>query len=456
MNENPNHRHRSGGDRRPLLVLALAVLLGGCDLEVLNPGAILDEDLNAPELMPIVVAGVAAEFNDVVDEYAAFDVARLSDEMAGTGSYFDTGRMRRGVFDDEDSENAYQQIHEAAWSADRAWERLQDVLGDDAEGVLSARVFMLEGFAHRYMGELFCEVTYDEGPLEPRSGAFDRAIAAFETAIQHAGSDPDAAEFATAAHAGLAQAYVGLGDWSSAVAQASQVPTDFVLEALYNRNANQNLVFNETHGRAEIGVYGTLAARFEGDQDPRAPFTKCGEFVDRDDPSQGVTSTGAPGCTAHQGADGLTAHWRQEKHDDWGSDVAVAKGTEMRLIEAEAALRQGDLGTFTARINDVRDFYDLEPIDQPAAVGELEFPNAFDDAWSILDAERWLTLWLEGRRLWDLHRWDHPFLNGGTVIYPGEARRASCMPIPELECQLNTNLSGQTVKTSTGGTKTCG
>lgn len=453
--ENERTRRWSGGSG-PLLAAGLAILLGGCDLEVLNPGAILDEDLNTPGLMPIVVAGVSAELNDVVDDYAAFDVARLTDEMAGTGSYFDTGRYRRGVFDDEDSENAYQQIHEAAWSADRAWERMQEVLGDDAEGALSARVFMLEGFAHRIMGELFCEVTYDEGPLEPRSGAFDRAVDAFQTAVQHAASDADAADFATAAHAGLAQAYVGLGDWSSALAEAAQVPTDFVMEAKYNRNANSNLVQVETHGRAEIGVFGTLAATFDPDQDPRAPYTKCGVFIDPNNPSKGVTDTGAPGCTAHQGADGLTAHWRQEKHDDFGSDIAIAKGTDMRLLEAEGALRNGDLGTFTSKINEVRDFYGLDPIAQPATAGALEFPNAFDDAWSILDAERWLTLWLEGRRLWDLHRWDHPFLNGGSVLYPGEARRASCMPIPELECQLNDNLHGVELMTSTGGVQTCG
>ena len=37
--------------------------------------------------------------------------------------------------------------------------------------------------------------------------------------------------------------------------------------------------------------------------------------------------------------------------------------------------------------------------------------------WDILDRERHLTLWLEGRRLWDLHRWNHPHLNGGGVVY---------------------------------------
>jgi hypothetical protein len=124
----------------------------------------------------------------------------------------------------------------------------------------------------------------------------------------------------------------------------------------------------------------------------------------------------------------------------------------MRLIEAEAALLDDDLGTFIDRINDVREFYGLADLPEPATAGALEFPNAMDalaggdpaddDAWSILDRERYMTLWIEGRRLWDLWRWDHPFLAGGTLIGVGANPRASCMRIPRIECTLNENLAG--------------
>ena len=92
-----------------------ALLLSACDLEVLNPGRILDEDLNTRELMPIIVSGASAEFNDIVDDYS-FDIARLTDDLAGTGSYFTTGKYRRGVIDSEDGdvETAWEQAHETA------------------------------------------------------------------------------------------------------------------------------------------------------------------------------------------------------------------------------------------------------------------------------------------------------------------------------------------------------
>jgi hypothetical protein len=201
----------------------------------------------------------------------------------------------------------------------------------------------------------------------------------------------------------------------------------------------------------------------------RTPFTECGTFDNPADPkNSGVTSTGL--CTAHQGADGITAHYRQEKFDDWGSDVNLTSGAEMRLIEAEEALGRSDFSTFLDRINEVRNFLgmpdhgvDLATLTARGA-GALEYPNACVDTadaacdgWSILDSERYLTNWLNSTRLWDLHRWDHPFLDGGIVFWDSEPRRVSCYPIAEIECTLNQNILGATIKTGVGnGTLTCG
>lgn len=430
-----------------IAVLLSAFGMSGCELEVLNPGRILDEDLNTRDLMPILVSGVSAEFNDIGDFYA-FDIARLTDDLAGTGSYFSTGQYRRGVFDNENSEGHWEQAHEAAWAAGGAWERLQNVLEGEAssfEG--SARVFLLMGLAHRMLGENFCDLVYDKGPLQPREAAFDSAIVALNQAVT-IGTAAGASSYVAAAHGGIAQANVGLGNWSAAVQAAARVPTDFMHAAIYHLTANSNGVWNESWGRAEVGVWATPAQTvFDGD--PRAPYTICGAWNDPSGPSWGeVTPTGVctgQGSGAHQGADGLTAHYRQDKYSESGSDVPIVTGTEMRLIEAEAALLGGDLAMFTAKVNEVRAFYGADPIDQPASAGALEFPNAQDDAWSILDRERYLTLWIEGRRLFDLDRWQHPFLQGGTIIGPGAEPRVSCMPVPEIECTLNPEIQNSSV-----------
>lgn len=452
--------------RYATLLVAGGLLLPACDLEVLNPGRILDEDLTTPELMGTLANGVAAEFNDIVDAFAFTGVARLTDDIAGTGSYFSTGKFRRGEFDNEDSEGYWEQAHEGAWAAEQAWTRISEVLGAEANNFApAARVFMLEGYSHRFLGENFCDMVYRVGDLLPREAAFDEAIDAFQQAIQ-IGTAAGATEFVTGAYAGIAQAEVGRGNWGAAVAAAANVPTDFEVAAIYHPTANSNAFWNETHGRAEVGLWGTPAMMYTLDdpaEQARAPWTQCGSWNDPNVPPNealGVTPTGlcaGSGSGAHQGADGLTAHYRQDKYPDQGSDIPVGKGTEMRLIEAEDALLRGDLAGFTAKVNVVRAHYGLAPIAQPATAGALEWiqgplngltmQNALDDAWSILDKERYMTLWIEGRRMWDLDRWNHPFLDGGGIIGPGEPRRVSCMPIPEIECTLNPNIQNSSACT---------
>lgn len=437
-------KHRTRGGRLgALLTAAVLVVTAGCEgmFDVTNPGRILDEDLNSPDMVPTLVVGMSADFSDVVDGMA-FNVARLTDEISGSGSYFNTGRFRKGILDPDDTNGLWEQTHEARFMADDGLRRMQE----DVEGFnfnnnpLVARAYLFQGLANRILGELFCEVAYDGGAPEPRTVAFERAINALQQAISHGdgSGDEDGQAYATAARGGIAQAYVGLGDWDQAVQYASQVPTDFEYVAYYHPGENTNVIYNETHGRPEISTYGVLAGQFDEPGEPRAPYIKCGVMQ-----GGSVEGTGKAGCTYAQGADGETPHWMQMKYDTNGGDIRVVSGEEMRLIEAEAALRNNDLGTFTMKINEVRAQYGLDPIDEPAEVGELNYPHDLDDndAWSILDRERHLTLWMEGRRLWDLHRWDHPFLAGGVTIDEAAINpRASCLPIAQSECEVNDNI----------------
>jgi hypothetical protein len=464
----------------PVLVGCLAIIASGCDLEVVNPGAITDASLDDASLMGVVANGVSNEFIGLVDGIN-LDVVRLTDEAAGTGSYFQTGRLRRGALDWTETDGNWAQAHEAIWTGRSAWERMTKLESyDQTSSEDAARVWLLTGLANRMYGETFCQVVYSVGPTaeEPVRGGLQNRTAAFDTAIVHLQRAIDIATAANTAYstetiipaatAGIAQAYAGKGDFATAVTYSGDVDTDFVYEALFNRNANDNEVYFETVERAEIGLFNTYAGTL-AEQDPRVPYTICGTFDDPANPKDSdVTPTNAEGCTAHQGADGTTAHYMQQKYPDYGSDVPVATGVDMRLIEAEAAIMDNDMTAFKTAIDAVRDQYGLDPLTaEPASAGSLEYPNAYNantgdvsdpgvDAWSILDAERLLTTWGEARRHWDLHRWNHPFLDGGIVFWDAEDRRASCYPVPEDECQLNDNLSGQTLLTGVGDeTMTC-
>jgi len=412
-----------------VLLAALLVSTAACgDLfDIENPGSILDSDLNDANLISVLITGLSSDVSDFVDN-TAFDVARLTDEMAGSGSYADTGYFRVGDAKQDEVNGIWEQAHEAIWMAELHIARIEELVepavfnaSDDV-----ARAYVFQGISHRTLGENYCQVVYSErdsenyGSLQPHEVAFDHAVVSFTNALSYGSAH------ATAAHAGLASAYASLGNWSQAVAEAKMVPDDFMFDIFYDINDNANIIYDETHDRHEMSVFGTYAG-MQDPQDPRALFTKCEES--------------GSGCTSGNGADGVTTMWRQEMVLSEDDEIPGLSGEEARLIEAEAALRSGDLTEFTTQINRVRAMHGLADIAEPATAGALEYPNAYDDGWSILDGERHLTLWLEGRRLWDLHRWDHPFLNGGTVVWSGETRRDSCMPVPSGECRSNPNFT---------------
>lgn len=420
---------------------ACVLALSGCDFDVDNPGAILESDLNTLEAVSALVTGMSADFSEEYDG-TAFLVARASDDMAGSGSYNTTNFFRMGIIQAEDVDGIWEGIQRARWVAEDGIRRLRD----DIEGYVfdgnpnTARAYLFAGLSSRVVGESYCfGVVSADAPLgaggeaaQPPSVSFQRSLNMLGDALTHAQTASDD-DLINAARGGRAQAYVGLGDWNAAVAEAGLVPTDFVYNAIYSDNSGRenNEIWEETHNRPEMSVFDTYIGSFDP-PDPRGPYTNCP-----------VTGT----CP-DAGADGITEYWRQEKYADRGAEIPVVKGTEMRLIEAEALLRAAtpDVDAAVAKINEVRTFYGLAD----AAAATL------DEAWILLDHERHLTLWLEGRRMFDLRRWDEEdrgtlpgvmFLRGelplaGDDLDPSISKRASCIPISFSECLSNPNLSG--------------
>jgi len=196
-------------------LITLFFLTAGCGdiFTVTNPGQTLDDDLNDPDMIPILITGLSADVSDFMDDIP-FDVARLTDELAGSGSYADTGYFRIGWAVQDEVNNNWEQGHEAAWMAEIHVDRIMnnmDLSGVDYEDYV-ARAWVLQGVAHRMLGENYCQIVYSDdgeyGNLQPRSVAFDSAMASFNRALALGG------EWAMAAHAGLASAYADKDDLS--------------------------------------------------------------------------------------------------------------------------------------------------------------------------------------------------------------------------------------------------
>lgn len=379
-----------------LAMIGAALAVAGCDLGVNNPGPIVDEALNDPRAMRPLVVGMGADLSAIVDDVGYF-AGIASRDIWHSGAFEPEQYMQEGQIEPRHVNGLWAGMHRARWAAESGIERMQDVLGTDfASSPLAAEAYLWAGFSNRVLGENVCQAVIDGGVPGPNTDHFERAEVAFTEALALA-EQQNETELVHAARAGRAQVRAALGDWVGAAADAAEVPDDFSFVALFSGNSprEQSWLVNESQIRAYFTVWGTWAAETD---DPRVPWVDTGKM----------------------GVDGNSPFYRQEKYQEYGDDIDLAAGDEMRLIEAEAALREGDWRTAVERIDAVR---------EAAGVAPVTVANE-DEAWKALRQERNIVLWMEGRRLWDLRRFDDPFL----------ADRDRCIPISENEENTNPNV----------------
>lgn len=383
-------------------VLAGVVALGACSVDVDNPTMIQDADLNTKEAIEALAAGVAGDFAEAMIEPGGGGLitagAMLSDELVHVGTWIGLRGLSDGFSYDDwvESQSRWAEPSQARWVAEDAIRRLTEVFQELEIDPVSRPeiplVTMWAGFANKAMGDHFCEAVIDGGPSEPYTTYYERAEGFFTDAIQRAGA-AGVDSIVTASYAGRAHARMQLGDWTGAVADAGMVPTGFSYWMFFNQTAGvSNDLYWWGYLRDETSVWGT-------------PFAALGQNIDEaasaGDPRVQYDIATTDEGEVRDGGDGRRPFYRQRKFRSYNDEIALTKGTEMRLIEAEAALVGGDFTTAVDKINAVRTHYNGAngtslPMVSAASV---------EEAWTLLMRERGIELWLEGKRLADLRRW---------------------------------------------------
>jgi hypothetical protein len=405
--------------------------IGACKgfLDVENPGPIEDKNLQTPDAIPSLVTGMSADLSEELDEIVRL-TSVVGDELAHGGSYAPEGFWRRGIVRPEDVNGQWEDMHKARFEAEAGIERIKGMQGMQAydynTDVRYARANLFAGLANRLLGEAVCQAVINKGPAEPHTVHFSRAEPYFTEAIRVAATLPastGAPDILRAAYGGRASVRAWLGDWAGAVADAQQVPTSFVYNAIYSANSTRerNEVAQETGvpgGRREYTVFSTPWAQVFNDPRVRWDTIK--------------TSSGA----VQRGQDGSTPFFRQLKYDDVADEIPLVKGTEMQMLRAENELRNGNITEAFNRINAQRAHHSLPALTPPATLAE---------AWRVLGRERGAVTWLEARRLWDLRRWYDQGGDARAMVLeriPLFAERDKCIPISLDERQTNPNLQG--------------
>ena len=406
-------RSRRAG--RAAAVAAAALALGACDLSVTNPGPIQDEFLDDPAAAAAVVNGMEAQLSNALG-WIAYTGGVVAREIIASGhntnAYGVREQARQGRLVPGENSAHWETAHEARWLAEDGVRRFREVMGADfASSPLAARALVYAGFANRLLGETMCSAVFDGGPEEDHALHFERAEEQFTEAISVARAAGET-ELELAALAGRASVRVWLGDWPGALADAGAVPTDFVYVARYNTGAESqyNRLFWAVANNPyrNFSVYSTFYEDYyETSGDPRTPWTF--------DPEVPIgTGTEIP-------------FFVQGKYDTRTSPMRLASGREMRLLEAEALLRDGQVDAALALLNERREALGLEPWQ---AATEVE-------AWEALKRERGIELWLEARRLPDLRRWAESGAPGEVVDMEG---RDLCFPVGLSEMETNPNI----------------
>lgn len=431
------HTHETNGargrNRSRLLAVGLATMLAiassACEdlLQVDLPTKVAAENLDNPSVAEVLVNSAIGEFECAFSQYVAAS-GQLTDELRhSSGWLVMTEWDHRKIGQDRDVRECntnfgygvFTPMQKARFSAESSRTRLEG--WDDAD--VSERtdkiatVAAYGAFSRAILGEAFCEMTIDVGPIMSKTEMMQNAEAALGEAMSLAQAS-GRTDLAEAARIRRAAVRLHLGDNSGAVSDAMAVPDGFRLDAnyssadfyRYNRIYQHNHVdgfispeFNDESGQPTVDGENPT---FGGVVDPRVESTVSG-----------IGQDGSPLRLIH-------------KYPAWTSPIAIANSAEAKLIIAEVELGQ----TAVDIINGFHAAAGL-PAYEPANVADNT------EVMAQVMEERTRELFLEGRRLPDFLRHDLPFATG-THPYDGNTYgTTSCIQIPRRERDSNPNIT---------------
>ncbi|MDP2957583.1 MAG: RagB/SusD family nutrient uptake outer membrane protein [Longimicrobiales bacterium] len=409
---------------RLMLCVLLVVLVSGCDalLDVKVPGAVASTALDDPRLMPSLVIAARGELECALGTYITGQALIANEMITSTswrpiniwGGHLEELRTQTGPCPETTSSTTtgfYVSLSSARFQADDAFKRIDAFSANEVPTKTQAQAMLagMAGYAYTMLGEGFCEMAIDGGPLMTPAQVFEKALERFAKAGELAQQANDAA-LRNLSLVGRARVLINLGRKAEAAAAAKGVPPGFVFNATYS-TANP---------RRQNRVYLTVQNNKFLTFPPEYRNLTVGGTADRR-----VPVTGPSGL----GHDAKTPFFTQAKYGTANSPIPIATWREAQLIIAEAELGQSAVD----RINALRDAAGL-PRYSPANVNDNQAVLG-----QVIE-ERRRELFLEGHRLGDMLRFKIPFAQGLNHI--GEPYGPiTCLPLPDGEYDGNPNIT---------------
>jgi tetratricopeptide (TPR) repeat protein len=334
----------------------------------------------------------------------------------------------------------YRSLQQVRGQAEEARGMLR-AYGSGSSPALLAHLYAVEGYSELLLADLFCsgiplstvdfDADYTYRPGSTTDAVYQHAVTLFDSALALAA---DSARIMSLARLGTGRAYLALGRYADAAAAVASVPDQFQYAVSY---APAGTVVTgpgtdpaENFAKVVDGVdwLATTADReggngleYRSSADPRTLAT--------------LTSTNQYG----------TPLYHPDKYaTDASSPIVLADWVEARLIEAEAALQGGDVGTWLGKLNYLRETA-ITP-----ALPDTTDPGTADGRVDLLFRERAFWLYLTGHRQGDLRRLVRRYGRDQAQVYPtgsypgGSGAYGSdvTVPVPAAERQFNPKFTG--------------
>ena len=436
----------------------MAVVFAASACEVTNPGPIQDEFLVEEESREGLVNGSQRRLSEGIGwiGYTGALVSRQIMPGGQTGSYGHNVLAQGGYIQPGGYGGYFNDAQQARFIAETALNLFAD---QEVEANIVAQANVWAGFSNRLLGENWCEAVINGSELLPGSDYLRRAEEQFTTALSLNPSET----LRMAASAGRASVRAFLGDWGGAAADAGGVPNGFEYSVASDANvASTRNTPQWANARTPYLAF-TMWNTYYGPQPDLmaggVPIRESGYYQETGDPRmEWFEDPSFPWSNASLLGYGQTPWFNQTKFDDPNDSYRIASGREMRLIEAEAQLMNGNWQAAMTIINDLRATYTTnETMLHPGgmALGPWE-ANSLEEAWTRLKRERAIELFLEARTLGDQRRWQENNTPGDLELPDFEAiseifsdgprgtlinnQPRLCFDVPNSERERNPNI----------------
>lgn len=422
--------------RSPLVVVGAAILAAACSTddilsvdapEIIEPGVVVGAT-GAQALRAGIIGRVAAITSG--GEGLWFFGGLASDEWRGGDTFVQRNTADQRTVTETNSflSGQYRAINRVRVESQRAIAALREA---DQPTAQVSELFGFAAYSLALAGEHFCNgLTLGTiNGTEPENGApistdeaFARAVAFADSGLAAAGGNANATRFNSVVKG---RALLDRGRYAEAAAAVAAVPTTFAQLVYHSANAGDNQIWalNQSSRRYAVADReGINGLNFDTAEDPRVR----------------VGPQGA--ARAFDNTTPFLALFNYGRFDP----APIATGIEARMIQAEAALKAGDVAGWLAMLNRARSESGV------AGLMPLADPGTADARIDLLFRERAFWMFGTGHRFGDLRRLVRQYGRPQTSVFPtgpylkgGAYGDMVVFPLP-IEERNNPNYKGCT------------